>query len=125
MSYYKCGVARIGPLLVIVDEELAALRDDAVWVLRDTEAPARDVDVMHAIVANVARAEVLKPAPVRGMIGALEWHLRHRAEPLLVVEFRWRFAVRNLLPVARGGSGRVGHVRGGRGLSFCFPLAIP
>ena len=56
-------ILRVGKLLVVVEEIFPAQRGDAVRVRRDTEPPAGDIEVVHAVVAHVAGAERVPPAP--------------------------------------------------------------
>ena len=51
-------VLRVRPLLVVVEEVLAAQRRDAVRQRVEAQAPDADVDVVDAVVADVAGAVV-------------------------------------------------------------------
>src|SRR5262249_29062088 len=71
-SILEDRVLRIGELLVIVEEILASQAGDALWVRGDSQSPQRDIDVVNAIVADVATAKVIPPSPdARQQIGAV------------------------------------------------------
>ena len=57
------GILGVGQLLVVVEEVLAAQAGDSVRVAGDSKSPEGDIDIMNAVVANVAAAEVVPPTP--------------------------------------------------------------
>ena len=79
-------VLGVGKLLVVVEEELAAAGGDRVRMGLDAEAEAGEVDVVDAVVPDIAGAEIVEPAPASvqqvGLIGAVGG----RSEPEVVVE---------------------------------------
>ena len=72
---------RVGELLVVVEEILAADRGDLRRQRIDAEAPAGIVDFVGAVVADVAGAEVVPPVPVAVETIRLERHHLGRADP--------------------------------------------
>ena len=69
---FGCGgvlegdVLRVRELLVVIEVALRAESSDARRMRFHAEAPASDVDVVNAVVADVAAAEVMPPAPDAG-----------------------------------------------------------
>ena len=76
---------RIRRLLIVVEHELAANRGDLRRV-RDAEAPSRLVDLVNALVADVAVPGIPEPMPVVMEAVLRERALRCRAEPEVVID---------------------------------------
>ena len=91
---------RVGKLLVVVEEILAADRGDLGRQRVDAEAPAGVVDFVGAVVADVAGAEVVPPVPIAVETIRLERDDLGRADPEVVVDagrHRARLAVADVL----------------------------
>jgi len=82
----EADVLGVGELLVVVEEVFASERRDAVGVCFDAEPPAGDVDVVDAVVADVAAAKVVEPAPQRRQEVALVGDHGCWADPEVVIE---------------------------------------
>src|SRR5262245_51750543 len=54
---------RVGELLIVVEEVFAPQGGDSGRVGIDLQTPAGDIEVVDAVVAHVAGAEVVPPAP--------------------------------------------------------------
>jgi hypothetical protein len=79
-------VLRVGELLVVVEEILAPQAGDALRVRGDAQPPQRDVDVVDAVVADVAAAEVIPPSPdARQQVGAVRYG-RRRTKPEIEIQ---------------------------------------
>src|SRR4029453_11564124 len=57
------AILRVGKLLIVVEEKLAAQGGDRRWLRRHAQAPASDVDIVNAVVADIAAAKVVPPPP--------------------------------------------------------------
>jgi hypothetical protein len=75
---------RIGPLLVVVEEVLDTHRGDRTRVRGDIQTPDGNIDIVNAVVADVANTEVIPPAP--GAMEEVVAILDHRRGPHPEVE---------------------------------------
>ena len=94
-------VLRIGPFLIVVEEVLAAQRRDPVGESVEAHAPDADVDVVDAVVADVARAVIAEEAPVTVHAIGVERRLGRGAEPEVVVDVRMAARVGLTCPRSR------------------------
>src|SRR5205814_9732065 len=78
---------RVGELPVVVEVVAAARRRDAHRMI-DAEGPAGDVDLMRAVVVDLARAPAAEPVPVVVNHVVAVWRTRRRPLPQLVIEIR-------------------------------------
>src|SRR6185312_14571428 len=89
-------ILRVGELLIVVEEIFSAQASDRRGMRFDAQTPQRDVDIMYAVVADVAAAEVVPPAPDAMQQVRAIGRLRRRAEPQIEIELRRRLAGRRL-----------------------------
>src|SRR5262245_35643967 len=87
---FKDRVLRVRPLLVVIEEVLAAQACRPAWVCRRAQAPDRDVDVVYAVVADIPAAKVLEPPPPAGEHVLPVRDERGRAAPGVIIQARRR-----------------------------------
>src|ERR1035437_2010482 len=81
------AVEAVRRFLIVVEHELAADGTGLGGEL-DAQAPARDIDFVNALVAEVAVAVGPIPVPVAVEAVFLEWHLLRRTLPQVVIHIR-------------------------------------
>ncbi len=106
----KAGAQGVGRLLVIVEHEMPADGADFGGILH-AQAPARHIDLVNALVAQVAVAVVPEPVPVVVKTILREGVLRRRAQPQVVVHARrhrlFRLAADGVAPLVAHAAGHV------------------
>src|SRR5213078_24477 len=81
----------VGELLIVIEKVFAAQSGDRRRMRVDAEAPARDIEVVNAVVAHIPRAEGEPPAPVAMKTVRLMRNHRRGTDPVLIIDGLGRF----------------------------------
>src|SRR5260370_231455 len=90
LRVFNDGVLRVGELLVVIKKVFAPEARDGRGVSVHPQAPGGDVDVVHAVVSDVAAAEIVPPAPHAGQQVGAVGNGGRRPQPGVEIEMRRR-----------------------------------